>query len=32
MPMALSHPRRGISKDIAKMTAFCNGLTAVAVA
>jgi pilus assembly protein CpaE len=32
MPMALSHPRRGISKDIAKMTAFCNGLTSVAVA
>jgi pilus assembly protein CpaE len=32
MPMALSHPRRGIGKDIAKMTAFCNGLTAVAVA
>jgi pilus assembly protein CpaE len=32
MPMALSHPRRGISKDIAKMTAFCNGLTSVVVA
>jgi pilus assembly protein CpaE len=32
MPMALSHPRSGISKDIAKMTAFCNGLTSVAVA
>jgi pilus assembly protein CpaE len=32
MPMALNHPRRGISKDIAKMTAFCNGLAAVAVA
>ena len=32
MPMALSHPRRGISKDIAKMTAFCNGLTFAAVA
>ncbi|HKB92535.1 MAG TPA: AAA family ATPase [Opitutaceae bacterium] len=32
MPMALSHPRRGISKDIAKMTAFCSGLTSVAVA
>jgi pilus assembly protein CpaE len=32
MPMALSHPRRGISKDIAKMTAFCNGLTSAAVA
>jgi len=32
MPMALSHPRRGISKDIAKMTAFCSGLTSASVA
>jgi pilus assembly protein CpaE len=32
MPLALGHPRRGISKDIAKMAAFCNGLTSVAVA
>ncbi len=27
MPMTLSVSRRGISKDIAKMTAFCTGLT-----
>jgi pilus assembly protein CpaE len=27
MPMALSNSRRGISKDIAKITGFCTGLT-----
>jgi pilus assembly protein CpaE len=32
MPMALSHPRSGISKDIAKLTAFCSGLTSASVA
>jgi pilus assembly protein CpaE len=32
MPMALSNSHRGISKDIAKITAFCTGLTSLSTA